>query len=107
VSKMSRRKNKANRADKKLKDNIPFEESKLDILKNFFKKIGLYLLKHQYKIWQIVYDLSLIFLTFSFSFLLLSQVNRLLEWHYLAIFTVLFIAIVYVVLRRIENLQKA
>jgi hypothetical protein len=85
---------------------IPYEESIFDKIKSIFVKIALFLLKHEYRIWQILYDFSLTFVAFSYSVLLLSQVNRLLEWYYLAIFTLLGIAIGYLILKRLENLKK-
>jgi hypothetical protein len=83
-----------------------FEESKLEKIRNIFSKFGNFLIKYEYKIWQIIYDFSLVFIAFSFSILLLSQINRLIEWYYLAVFTILFIVIVYIILKRIESLKK-
>ena len=102
---MSKGKSRKMKKDNKI-DNIFYEESKFKKVKNILVKIGSFLIKYEYKIWQIIYDFSLLFITFSFSILILSQINRLVEWYYLAIFTILFTVIIYMVLKRLEILKK-
>ena len=98
-------KSKKQKTKQEIKE-IPYEESKFEKVKSIFAKIGNFLLKYELKIWQFIYDFSLVFITFSFSILMLSQLNRLIEWYYLAIFTILFVIIIYMILKRLELLAK-